>query len=131
MTTRIGVDVIMPALDDILDEAVRSWLSGISIPKEYKTRKAAKKPIPESAMERILHMSTGAGMHTMIVVDGARHTIYATFYGPRIWVDGDWNKDKPTAEGNIVMAAVSRVSHEIRDFQVKEKIKIKKRRGII
>lgn len=100
-------------LTDILDAASHAWLSSITIPREYKTKETANRPIPENDTLRILRLAPCA-IHTRITVDGNCYTIYATYNGPKIWINTDWNSSPPSAEGKIVLDSILRAAHRTR-----------------
>ncbi|GEM_PF-4488197 len=109
-------------MQKVLDEVARAWLFGVTIPSEYKTKNGACEPIPEDGVMHILFKLCAAGKHANVHVDGVKYTVYMTYYRTRVWVKGNWNADPPTAEGEIVVSALSRIAHELRDQQVQEAI---------
>lgn len=105
---------------DVLGAVARAWLGGVTIPKEFKTKKAVNMDIPPKGVLDILRSTGRAGFACSIAADGGGVPAYATFHLLRVWIGTDWNSSSPIVEGAQVLAALTGVVHEIRARELAE-----------
>jgi hypothetical protein len=101
--------------NELIDAFIRKSLDGVKIPRKYKKKKNSDfPPMPDIAILQIAFSTGKDGFSTRVSVGSDAFHMSMTRYLLRVWVDGNWNTDTPSLEGDAVLMFLRRGIEEIR-----------------
>lgn len=102
----------------VIDIFLTKFFDGIKIPKEHRNTSYYRKILSKKEIERYIGLIDRSGFSSQIMYGAKLYNIHMTKHKYRIWINSNWNKDKPAIEGEKAEEIFGYIIRDIRDSAI-------------